>query len=60
MLRDIPAIVKDKNGSLRLEMPKDNPTMVQQSMLRTQGWRENGDVSLILSKSSPQNPVSKT
>ena len=55
-LRDIPAIVKDKNGSLRLEMERDHPTLVQHSQYHTQGWRANGDISLILSKSSPENP----
>lgn len=55
-LRDNAAIVKDKNGSLRLEMPRDHPMLVQHSMYHTQGWRANGDISLILSKSSPDNP----
>lgn len=36
-------------------MPRDHPMLVQQSMYRTQGWRANGDISLILSKSSPAN-----
>ena len=56
ILRDTPAIVKDKNGSLRLEMQRDHPMLVQHSMYHTQGWRANGDISLILSKSSPDNP----
>ena len=30
--------------------------MVQHSRVHTQGWRDNGDISLILSKSSPDNP----
>ena len=55
-LRDIPALVKDRNGSLRLEMSRDHPTLVQNSRYHTQGWRANGDISLILSKSDPKNP----
>ena len=55
-LRDNPAIVKDKNGSLRLEMERDQPTLVQHSQYHPQGWRANGDISLILLKSSPENP----
>ena len=55
-LRKSPAIVKDKNGSLRLEMARDHPQLVQHSRFYTQGWRANGDISLILSKSSPENP----
>ena len=55
-LRDTPAIVKDKNGSLRLEMERDHPTLEQHSQYHTQGWRANGDISLILSKSSAENP----
>ncbi|KAH3778534.1 hypothetical protein DPMN_179999 [Dreissena polymorpha] len=55
-IRDSPAIVKDKNGSLRLEMKRDHPFLVQHSQYHTQAWRANGDISLILSKSSPDNP----
>lgn len=55
-LRSQPAIVKDRNGSLRLEMERDHPVHVQHSRFHTQGWRENGDISLILSKSDPSNP----
>jgi len=55
-IRDIPAIVKDKNGSLRLEMARDHPMLVQHSRFHTQGWRANGDISLIVSKSDPENP----
>ncbi|CAC5413965.1 unnamed protein product [Mytilus coruscus] len=55
-LRDCPAIVKDRNGSLRLEMERDHPNLVQHSQIHTQAWRANGDISLILSKSGPDNP----
>ena len=55
-LRSEPAIVSDKNGSLRLEMARDHPTMVQHSRIHTQAWRANGDISLFLSKSDPKNP----
>ena len=55
-LRETPAIVHDKNGCLRLEMVRDHPMLVQHSRFHTQGWRANGDVSLILSKSDPENP----
>jgi hypothetical protein len=30
-LRENPAIVRDRNGSLRLEMPRDHPSLVQHS-----------------------------
>ena len=43
-LRDNPAKVKD------------HPTLVQHSQYHTQGLRANGDISLILLKSSPENP----
>lgn len=55
-LRSSHAIVKDKNGSLRLEMERDHPVLVQHSKFHTQGWIANGDISLILSKSDPSNP----
>jgi hypothetical protein len=50
VVRSSPALVKDRNGSLRLEMERDHPVLVQHSRIHTQGWRTNGDVSLILSK----------
>ena len=55
-LRQEPAIVRDKNGSRRLEMKRDHPRLVQHSSIHTQAWRANGDVSLILSKSNPLAP----
>ena len=55
-IRHDPAIVKDKNGCQRLEMPRDHPTLVQHSQYHTQGWRANGDISIIVSKSDPKNP----
>ena len=56
VLRSDPALVKDRNGSLRLEMARDHPMIVQNSQIQTQAWRANSDISLILSKSSPDNP----
>ena len=55
-IRSMPSIQRDKNGSLRLEMSRDHPMLVQHSQHHTQGWRANGDISLILSKSPPENP----
>lgn len=55
-LRSSPAIVKDQNESLRLEMERDHPVLVQHSRFNKQGWRANGDISLILSKSVSSNP----
>ena len=55
-LRTEPALIKDKNGSPRLEMVRDHPMLVQHSMTHTQAWRANGDISIILSKSDPKNP----
>ena len=57
-LRNKPAIVRDKNKSMRLEMPRDHPRLIQNSRLHTQGWRANGDISIIFSKSDPANPSS--
>ena len=37
-LRPSPALVKDCNGSLRLEMARDHPALVQNSRFHTQGW----------------------
>ena len=59
-LREIPAIATDRNGSMRLEMARDHPMLVQHSRFHTQDWRANGDISLILSKSPPENtPVNE-
>ncbi|CAC5381911.1 PIF1 [Mytilus coruscus] len=55
-LRETPAIVKDKNGSLRLEKARDHPMLVQHSRFHSQDWRANGDISLIVSKSDADNP----
>ncbi|WAQ97056.1 hypothetical protein MAR_029746 [Mya arenaria] len=55
-LRSVPDLVKDRNGCFRLELLRDHPLLVQHSRLHTQGRRANGDISLILSKSSPENP----
>jgi hypothetical protein len=55
-LRENQEIVRDRNGSLRLEMPRDHPSLIQHSQYHTQAWRANGDISLILSKSGPENP----
>ena len=55
-MRSSPALVKDKNGSLRLEMSRDHQNLVQHSRVHTQGWRANGDISIILSKNNPENP----
>ena len=40
-LRENPAIVRDRNGSLRLEMQRDHPSLVQHSQYHTQAWRAN-------------------
>ncbi|XP_053405155.1 uncharacterized protein LOC123560749 [Mercenaria mercenaria] len=50
------SLLEDKNGSLRIEMTRDHPMLVQHSRYHTQGWRANGDISLVLSKSPPDNP----
>ena len=51
-----PEIANDHNGAPRLEMPRDHPRVIQHSSYQLQSWRANGDVSLILSNSSPENP----
>ena len=55
-LRNDPEIVGDHNGAPRLEMPRDHPRVVQRSRYQMQFWRANGDASLILSNSPPDNP----
>ena len=55
-LRNDPEIVGDHNEAPRLEMPCDHPRVVQHSRYQIQSWRANGDVSLILSNSPPDNP----
>ena len=55
-LHSVPEIVEDHNGAPRLEMPRDHPRVVQHSRYLMQSWRANGDVSLILSNSPPDNP----
>ena len=55
-LRSGPEIVEDHNGAPRLEMPRDHPRVVQHSRYQIQSWRANGDASLILSNSPPDNP----
>ena len=37
-------------------MARDHPVLVQHSQFHTQAWRANGDISLIISKSDPENP----
>lgn len=37
-------------------MARDHPTIVQHSQFHTHGWRANGDISIIISKSNPENP----
>jgi hypothetical protein len=46
----------DHNGCTRLETARDHPMLVPHSRFHTQGWRAKGDISLILSKSPPENP----
>ena len=36
-------------------MKRNHPFLVQHSKFHTQGWRANGDMSLILSTSGPDN-----
>ena len=36
-------------------MARDHPMLVQHSRFHTQGWRANGDVSLIVSKTNPES-----
>ena len=55
-LQSGPEIVEDHNGAPSLEMPHDHPRLVQHSRYQLQSRRANGDVSLILSNSSPENP----
>ncbi len=55
-LRNAPEIVNDHNGAPHLEMPRDHQRVVQHSCCQLQSWKTNGDVSLILSNSSPDNP----
>lgn len=55
-LRSAPDIVRDRNGAARLEMPQDHPRLVQHSRYQRQFSRANGEVSLILSSSLPDNP----
>ena len=56
LIRSTPEIVKDRNGSMRLEMERDHPMLVQNSRYLTQGWRANADMSVILSKNGSKNP----
>ncbi len=55
-LRSEHALIKDKRGSLRLEMKRDHPMLVQHSRFHAQGWRANGDMSIIVNTSDPQCP----
>ena len=36
-------------------MEREHPVLVHHSQYHTQGWRANGDISLILSKGNPEN-----
>ena len=51
-----PEIVNDHNAAPHLEMPCDQPHVIQHFSYQLQSERANGDVSLILSNSSPDNP----
>ena len=55
-LRNGPEIVGDHNGAPHIEMPHDHLRVVQHKRYQIQSWRAKGDVSLILSSSSPDNP----
>ena len=55
-LQSGPEVVEDHNGAARLEMSRDHPCLVQHSRYQLESWRANGDVSLILSNSPPENP----
>lgn len=55
-LHSKPQIVNYHNGPPGLEMPCDHPCVNQHSSYQLQLWRANGNVSLILSNSSPGNP----
>ena len=55
-LRNKPAIVSEKNKSMRLGIPRDHPMLVQNSRLHAQGWSANRDISILVSKSDPANP----
>jgi len=55
-LRQYPDIIKDKNKRLRIEVKRDHPFLVQHSKFHTHGWRANGDMSLKLPTSGPDNP----
>jgi len=53
---DTGVIVKERNGALRLELPRDHPRVINHSRYQLQSWRANGDVSLIISNSDPDTP----
>ena len=55
-LRNDSEIVEDHNGAPRLEMPRYHACVVPHFRYQIQSWRANGDVSLILSNSPPDNP----
>ena len=42
--RDSAAVVKDRNGALRLKLPRDHPRVIQHSRYQLQLWRANCDV----------------
>ena len=48
--------MREKNGSMRSELERDHPILVQHSQYHTHGWRANGDISLILLKAGVDNP----
>jgi hypothetical protein len=50
-LRKKPAIIRDPRGFDRVDMPRNNPWIVQASSFLCQGWRGNCDIQYLLYKS---------
>ena len=54
-LRAVPEIVKDRHGSLRLELERGHPNLVQHLRYHTQGWRANGDNTVTVHKTAHEH-----
>jgi hypothetical protein len=55
-LRTQPALIKDRRGFMRLELPRNHPRVNQTPLDVLAAWRANCDMQLILYNSDPDHP----
>lgn len=56
-LSDDPEVKRDRKGSKKLLLPRNNPRLSQASIDMLQSWRGNCDVQILIYDSSPNSPA---